>query len=76
MKKIITMSLLMSTTIAFANTEEPKLKKDQSKNEQKVLTPKKTLKQLDKNQKKVIIRKEGTISDTCAAILALYPILA
>ncbi|RLJ31347.1 hypothetical protein CLU97_0760 [Chryseobacterium sp. 7] len=50
MKKIIIASLLMTSAVVFAKTEEPKMKTDLSKNHEKVLVAKKDVKE----EKKVI----------------------
>jgi hypothetical protein len=70
MKKIIFMLFLVSSTVVFAKTEEPKVKIDLPKQEETVLIAKKTIEKLDQNQKAIKIlntQKEG-MSDTCIVI--------
>lgn len=53
MKKIIVTSLVMTSALLFAKTEEPKMKTDLSKNDEKVLVVKKDIKE-EIAEKKVI----------------------
>lgn len=55
MKKIIIMSLLMVSTVAFAKVEEPKIKTEVPKNDEKVLVSKKDIKG-EKISKKIKIK--------------------
>ncbi len=60
MRKIIIASLLMTSAVAFAKTEEPKVKTDQSKNEEKILVAKKNFKE-EKVKNKIIVNKNKAL---------------
>lgn len=57
MKKIIIVPLMLLSAIVFAKTEEPKTKVDILKKEEKVLVPKKTLRD-EKTIQKITIKKD------------------
>jgi hypothetical protein len=72
MKKIIFTMLLVSSTLLFAKSEEPRIKKESSKKPEKVLNVKENV--LDKNlNKKIEVKAKiiGMDSATCFAIAEL-----
>lgn len=64
MKKIIIATLLMSSSIAFAKTDEPKSKTDLSKKEEKALVVKKNVRE-EKAEKKIVLKIKRTPFSDC-----------
>lgn len=69
MRKIIIVSLLMTATMAFAKTEEPKAKTDLPKTEEKALVIKKTIQEKDLKQKEVVLIQIGPSASTLCFIM-------